>query len=331
MPINERMKNLLSVAGRIIFSGALLIYLFSKMDLSKTGAVVRSAEPWPIFYAFVTFNLINLVLVCRWLIFIRAMALKVPFMAVLRYFFIGLFGNLFLPTAIGGDVIKVIGLCRYSHSKAKVFATVLLDRLSGFGGMVITSLVAVTLGFPLLKDLSLVVMVLVMALVSAVVVGVLFNEKWYTFCCRIFSPFPRLKKALMNVHYDVVLLKGHPQAIGQALGLSCLAQIIFASTFYYLAQALHLDVRYIYMLIFVPLICVASSFPSIGGLGVREAGVAFLFAKIGIDAGLAVSISLINFVFMVLAGLAGGVVYMLTKAPSVDIHHPAEHHPQGSS
>ena len=65
----------------------------------------------------------------------------------------------------------------------------------------------------------------------------------------------------------------------------------------------------------MPLICVASSVPSIGGLGVREAGTAFLLAKVGVDSGVAVSISLINFLFMVLVGLLGALIYWLTKCP----------------
>jgi len=317
-------KNILSTVGRFAFSAALLWYLFSKIDMTKTVAVVKEANLLYVFYAFITFFAINFVLVGRWMIYIRAMELKVPFKVVLRYFFIGLFGNLFLPSAIGGDVIKTIGLCRYSPHKARVVATVLLDRLSGFAGMVVVAILAVTVGFPLVRDMSLVAMIGGMAVLSTVIVGVLFNEKWYAFCCRIFEPFPKLKRGLMNVHYNVVLLKDRRVALYQAVAASCLAQIIYAGTFYYLAKSLSIDAHYLSMLIFVPLICVASSFPSIGGLGVREATVAYLFAKVGIDSGLSVSMSLVNFVFMVFGGLVGGVIYMVTKAPDVAIEPAAE-------
>lgn len=320
--MNDKSKNLLSLLGRVALSVALLAYLFTKIDVEKTWGVVKSAIPLYIFYAFLTFVLINLVLVGRWFIYILALDLKVPFKVVLRYFFVGLFGNLFLPTAIGGDVIKTIGLYRYSPEKSKVVASVLLDRLSGFAGMVVVAVVALVVGLPFLRDATLASVVLAMAIFSCVIGVVLFNEKWYSFGCQIFARWPKLKNGLMNIHYDVALLKDRRCALYQAVGASCLAQLISAGTFYYLAKALHLDARFIHMLIFVPLVCIAASFPSIGGLGVREAGVAYLFAKIGVDSGLAVSISLITFVFMVLAGLAGGLVFAFTKAPKKEIPCP---------
>src|SRR3989338_3854206 len=58
--------------------------------------------------------------------------------------------------------------------------------------------------------------------------------------------------------------------------------------------------------------CVASALPSIGGLGFREAGAAYFFSRIGVDSGIAVSISFMTFLFMVAVGLMGGAIYVLT-------------------
>ena len=110
----------------------------------------------------------------------------------------------------------------------------------------------------------------------------------------------------------------------KAIGLSCLGQITFAFTFWLTARAFHQDIGIINFLIFVPLICVASSVPSIGGLGVREAGAAFLFAKIGVDSGIAVSMSLINFLFMVIIGLIGGAVYVFTISSGRIQYNPSD-------
>ena len=41
-------------------------------------------------------------------------------------------------------------------------------------------------------------------------------------------------------------------------------------------------------------------------------GAAYLFAKIGMESGIAVSMSLINFLFMVMVGLVGGFIYVYT-------------------
>jgi len=251
--------------------------------------------------------------IIRWKLYVKALGIEASNLKISRFFFIGLFGNLFLPSAIGGDVIKTVGLCSNSSQKPAVVASVLLDRLSGFAGMVVVATVSFVLGFSLINDLSLSISILGMAVVSSMIAFTLFNEKVYSFCCKIFSAFPKLKNGLMNMHYDVVLLKDNKIAILKAVGLGCLGQIFFGFVLYLIAKALHQDISFIYFLIFVPLICVASVFPSIGGLGVREAGAVFLFAKIGVASGVAVSIRLINFLFMVIIGIFGWVFFMVTK------------------
>lgn len=313
MPLGEKTKNVLSNLLRFGLSFALLAYLFRKIDIEKTTAVIKSADLTFILYAFVIFLLINFIILMRWIIFIRALGLQARFITIMRYFFIGLFGNLFLPSAIGGDVIKTIGLCRNSSQKPKVVASVLLDRLSGFAGMVLVATGAFACGSHLINDVSLVISIPVLAGISLGIAIVLFNERIYSFCCKIFSPFPKIKQALMNVHYDIVLLKNRRDAIYQAMGVACLGHITLAVMFFLVAKALHQDVGLIYFFIFVPLLCVASAVPSIGGLGAREAGAVYLFSKVGMASGIAVSISLMSYLFMVMIGLAGGVIYMTTK------------------
>lgn len=312
MPLNERTKNILSFVGRVGFSVLLLAFLFSKIDREKTISILKTADPTYLIIAGLIFIFIHGILLVRWYIFIRALDLKAPLMDVVRFFFIGLFGNLFLPSSIGGDIIKILGLCKNSSQKPRVVASVLLDRLSGFASISLVSVCSFIFGFKLINSWSIVIPIILMAVGSVVVVLILFNEKMYSFGCRVFNAFPKVKNSLMQMHYDIALLRNRRGEGIKAILLSCLSQTILATTYYFTARALHQDISMIYFLIFVPIICVASSFPSIGGLGVREAGAAYLFSKVGVDSGIAVSLSLINFFFMVMVGLLGGLVYVVT-------------------
>jgi uncharacterized protein (TIRG00374 family) len=303
-----------SFLGRIGLSIGLLWFIFSKIDIQGTREILRSADLTYIFIAAVIFILTNFILLLRWFVFIKALDLSVKAKAVIVNYFYGLFGNLFLPTAIGGDLVKVIGLCKDSDQRPKVVASVLIDRLSGFASIALVSVVAFVGGHRLIGDDTLAVPIILMGTGALLVAAVLFNEKIYSFVCRAFDRLPRFKNALMTIHYDIALLKRsrkYKEGIKGVL-LSCLSQVIFASTYYFTAKALHQEIALIYFLIFVPIICVASAFPSIGGLGAREVGAVYLFSKIGIGSGIAVSLSLINFLFMVIVGLAGGVIYVYT-------------------
>ncbi|MDP2653029.1 MAG: lysylphosphatidylglycerol synthase transmembrane domain-containing protein [Candidatus Omnitrophota bacterium] len=316
MDSSTKRKDIVSALLRFGVSGALLYWLSRQIDVDKTTQILRSSDLADIAWAGLIFLFVNYLILVRWNIFVRAFRLAVPFSAVARYFLIGLFGNLFLPSAIGGDVIKIFGLCRYTDQKAKVVASVLLDRMSGFGGIVVVSSVSFVLGYKLLKNLSLAMPLVVLAGISLVMLSVLFNERLYSLCCSVFSPFPNIRKKVMALHYDVVLLKDRKDAIYKAVGMSCVVQVILAVIWFLTGRALGQDVGFVYYLIFVPIICVSASIPSVAGLGTREAAAVFLLGKVGVEAGVAVSISLISSMFfMVVVGLAGGLVFLLTKAP----------------
>ncbi len=317
-------KNTLSLAGRVLLSVALLYYLFSRIDVEKTWGVLRTAQFGFLGYAGITFLGINGVLLLRWLVFIKALALASPVREVVRYYFIGLFGNIFLPSAIGGDLIKMYGLCRNNSQKTRVVASVILDRLSGFVAIILVSFAALILGYRLVQDSALFVPLAGVTACAGFFACVLFNEKIYSFCCCIFSLWPKIQGALMDLHYDLALMRGRRQQGLLAIGISCLSQVMYAVTWYLIARALGEGVSLICFLIFVPLTCIAASFPSIGGLGVREIGAVYLFGKVGMESGIAASISLINFILMVIVGLMGGIVYVFTLSSGRVQYHSSD-------
>ena len=317
-------KNIVSFFMRVGLSGALLWYLFSKIDTAKIWEVLRGARFEFLVYAFIIFFVVNLILLLRWFIFIKALGVSSPVRDIVRYYFIGLFGNLFLPSSIGGDILKIYGLCRNSSQKTKVVASVLLDRLSGFAAIVLVSVVAFTVGYRLLEEAALLIPITGVAALAGLFACILFNENVFSFCSRIFSKLPKVQQALMGFHHDVALMKGKRREGFGAIAVSCFAQVVYAVCWYLIARALSQDVSVVYFLIFVPLTCIAASFPSIGGLGVREVGTVYLFGKAGMDPGVAASISLINFFFMVIVGLIGGLAYVLTLSPGRVQYHPSD-------
>ena len=327
MAKESKLKNFLSNLLRVSISAALLWYLSTQIDFPNTIVTVKSADWAYLFYAFAVYCLIFGVLLLRWFKFIHGLKLKLSVKNVIRYFFIGLFGNLFLPSSIGGDFIKIVGLCRETDEKVKVVASVLLDRLSGFAGIVIVAVVSFTFGYSFINNKFLLIFIVLLGGLSGGIILLLFNEKMYAYACQIFDSFPKIKEKLMNLHYDITLMKGHKIDGFKAIGYSCLAQVILAISYYFTARALNQSVDLIYFLIFVPLICVISSLPSIGGLGFRELGAKKLFTLVGVTTGVSVSISLINFIFMVIVGLIGGLVYYVSTISSGRVQHLASDSP----
>ena len=330
MALNEKIKNLLSLALRIGLSGALMAYLFSKIDTAKMLTLIKSADMRYLGFSAFAFISINGILLVRWIIFIRALGLKVSVASVTNCFFIGLFFNLFLPSSTGGDVVKTIGLFRDTADKAKGVASVVADRLCGFVSIVLIASVSFCFGYRFVNDNSILIFIAILAFVSGGLVLVLFNEKLFSLMCRVFDKFPRIKESFLRLHFAIALLKNKPKALLAAVGCSSLSQGILACIFFLIAKGLHQEIPLIYFLIFIPLVCVISSLPSIGGLGVREGGAAFLFAKVGVETSIIVSISLMSFLFMVLTGLIGGLVYIFALSYKGKAENALKANPQGA-
>ena len=143
----------------------------------------------------------------------------------------------------------------------------------------------------------------------------LFHEKVYAFCCLIFSRIPRVHKALMDMHADVVLMKARKRTALGCLLLSVFIQIVGAYMYYLIAVALGQHVSLTYFLVVAPIVSAVTFLPSIGGLGVREVGWVYFLSRVGVDKGVAASISLISFFFVIVIGILGGVLYV-TSGPS---------------
>ncbi|MBF0569962.1 MAG: flippase-like domain-containing protein [Candidatus Omnitrophica bacterium] len=305
-------KDMLSFLGRLALSAALMAWLFTQIDWKDITTAVRGADPVLLFWAFVVTVAIQFVVLWRWAIFMWALNLQAPLGQVCRYFFIGLFCNLFLPTSIGGDVVKAIGLSRGVGQKPKVFASVVLDRLSGFAGLVIVALLAYVVGTRIVDAPSVLVPIVVLTVLSVTIGGILFSRRIYAIGCRVFHKIPKAHKALLDMHNDVLLMTGRKRTGFGCIALSCLIQILGAFLYYLIGRALHLEASFLHYLIFAPIVGAITFLPSIGGLGVREVGWVYFLAKVGVDKGAAASLSLISFFFVIICGLIGGVVYVTT-------------------
>ncbi|MBF0479528.1 MAG: flippase-like domain-containing protein [Candidatus Omnitrophica bacterium] len=322
--MKSNIKNVLSWVVRAGFSVLLLWFLFVKIvDVHKIVSLVKAADLKYLLYAFLVFGVINITLFFRWIVFIRALNLSTPWFQVMRFYMIGLFGNLFLPSAIGGDLIKIIGLCKDSDEKPKVVASVLLDRVSGFAGIALVAVISFAAGYRVIHNNFLLVPVGILFLGSLMVAVVLFNRKVYEKVGQVFNRMPKAKVSLMQMHEDIMLLRNKKTYGFLGIVMSALNQVVYSFNFFLIAKAFHVNIDILYFLLFVPLLCVVSMVPSFGGLGVREAGAAYLFGRIGVDSGVGVSISLMIFTFMVVAGLVGGAAYVVTLSSRRVQYHPS--------
>lgn len=74
----------------------------------------------------------------RWHVLMRSGGMDVPFKDTTALTFTGLFASNFLPSTIGGDVVRLAGAMQMGFDRAICFASIAADRLIGMLGMTMT-------------------------------------------------------------------------------------------------------------------------------------------------------------------------------------------------
>jgi len=310
--MSERAKNIFSVALPCFLSIGLLAWLFLTIDYRNMWQAIKGSDMRYMSAAGIIFFMINFLMIWRWRILMKAVGLKARSFTSMRWFFVGLFCNLAPISTVGSDMIKGLGLAHETGHKPKVFASIVLDRLSGFAGIVILAAIAFFFGHGIIDNKLVIIAIAAMSVGSAMVVVVLFSHRIFSFTCKAFAVWPQVKENLMRLHYDIVLLKGKQKKGWESIIISIGAQIILAIEFYLSAKGLHQNIPLVYFIIFSPIVCVVTSLPSIGGLGFREIGWVYLLPLVGVSKEMAGGLSLINSAFTIIAGLLGGLFYVTT-------------------
>lgn len=127
---------ILKLLLKIVITAACLWYVSGKIDFSKAGAALASANWLFLFFALLAFILSKIFSAFRLNIYFRNINIHLSEWNSIKLYWLGMFYNLFLPGSISGDAYKVILLSRrYTISYKKTTSAVLLDRFSGLLGL----------------------------------------------------------------------------------------------------------------------------------------------------------------------------------------------------
>lgn len=125
---------LLRAFGTVVGLG-LLIVLMAQQGWDEILAALRQISLWELALAFILMMLSRLVIVGRWHVLLRSGGVPIPLRRSSALTFTGLFASNFLPTTIGGDVVRMAGAMQMGYSKAVCLASIAADRLVGMAGM----------------------------------------------------------------------------------------------------------------------------------------------------------------------------------------------------
>jgi glycosyltransferase 2 family protein len=134
-PGSSRKKNLIIRWVGTLLALALLIYLLSRVGWVDIAQAVRQITLWRFILCLFMMLLSRLAVAGRWHMLLRSAEVDITFRQTLKVTFAGLFASNFLPTTIGGDVVRLGGIIQLGFDRTLSIASLIVDRLVGMAGM----------------------------------------------------------------------------------------------------------------------------------------------------------------------------------------------------
>lgn len=306
------LKKWLPVVLQSLVSVGFLVWIFGKPDLREQAwQVLTKSQPGWLLAGFLLAGFCNFIGVFRWALFLNLLGIRLPAWEILRLSFIGLFFNNFLVGAVGGDAVKVVWLAAKGHPKARALLTVLMDRMSGLGALVIGSLTFILLRLDWLMQSAIVAGVIKFVFVYLGIVALLtvvsFLGVKYRGPDRMLPQgFPGRENLKEFTDAYLLFITGWRQTLAASL-LSGVILIGHFLTFYCSARAFGVNIPVLDFFAFMPAVDILSALPiSLGGLGVREQLFVTIMGDLcSVPEAQAVSISLAGALLSMVWGLFG--------------------------
>lgn len=309
-------------ALRIVVSVGLLWWVLDHAQLGSLVEQISAARVEWIVVAFLVCTLGVFFGAWRWQILLTSQRRRVGVRYLFGSYMIGLFFNNFLPSTIGGDVVRAAGAKKKSGGTLTEHLTVVLvERMIGlfatltFGGLAALTGVAGDLDPRVPWILGGALLVSMAGIYLAISRKV--RRRVLPFVEKLPIKFVRETVAKMLGAFEV-FSQARPSLVLNFF-LSLTFQFLLIVHFWLIQFAFGQSVSFVTFLVVVPLVfCVMMVPIGINGLGVREGAFVWLMTHAGMDPAPALAISLASYAVAVTQGLLGGALHLYREVRERD-------------
>ncbi len=291
----DNRRFLLRLIGTLLAIG-LIVLLVRGQGWDEILAAFKQISLLQILLALVLVLFSRFCVITRWYILLRSGGVRISFLDTLALTFTGLFSNNFLPTTIGGDVVRLAGAIQMGYDRPISLASLVADRLVGALAMVFALPFGLIPAWHVLFSASA---------ASALTLPPIVRKAW-SFVKRTLRAFSIWLKKPLALFAALISTWGH-------VLFTCLAIAVLVS-----GLGGHMSFGLIIGLwsisYFVTLIPI-----SINGYGVQELSLTFLFSRVGgINPAVGLTLAVLIRVLYMAASLPGAI-YLPTILSAMDL------------
>ena len=311
------MKKIAFRLVRVCVSVVLLVWVFLHADVRTLLDTLSGAHLGWILAAFLVNLAANVFGAYRWQLLLRSQGRDVAAPYLFGSYLVGLFFNNFLPSTIGGDVVRAASAKkRGGGTLTENLTVVLVERMIGLlATLSLGGIAALTgeagrldprIGWALAAALVVSLAGLYLALSSRVrSLTLRWVEK---------VPISFVRRTLTKMIAALELFGRARRALVANYVLSLGFQFLLIVHYWVIQFAFHEQVPFVTFVVVVPLVFCVMMLPiGINGLGVRESAFVWFLSRAGMDPATALALSLASYAIAVAQGLLGGVLHLVRE------------------
>jgi uncharacterized membrane protein YbhN (UPF0104 family) len=310
-------RRAVGVVVKLALSAGLMAFVLRDTSLAALWRTLRQVQPGWVLAALGAHAVMMAVSVWRWDLLLRAQHVEVPARTLSESYWVASFFNNFLPSNIGGDVVRIADTSKPAGSKTLATTVVLVDRLLGLFALLTVGAIGAAAARTVGVEIPGVWWLQVAAFAGAVVAVPVFVVP------RLFDALLAPLRALGHpwiieraamLQDALVRFRARPSSVIGALAGAMVVQMVIVVFYALAARSLAIPLPLFLAGVLVPVAMAVQMAPvSINGFGVREAVFSFFFVRFGLGVEAAVAVSLLGTALVMLFSMGGGALFLMRR------------------
>jgi glycosyltransferase 2 family protein len=293
---------------------ALLWVLFSRVDVARLWSVARHASAAWLVVALALYLAMVLTSVWRWALLLKAQGLDLGFGTLTSSFLVATFFNNFLPSNIGGDVVRITDTAKPAGSRTLATTVVLIDRGIGLLALALMAASGATMmqrmavgpvgpgvlwaGFGLGAIVATPALLMPETMTKLLQPLRVFHQEW-------------VDKRIEMLTDTLTRFKETPAALAGCFAGAVVVQGLLVLFYLAITRSMGIPIGFAELAVIVPVSFIVQMLPvSMNGFGVREATFGFYFTRLGLPLESALLVSFMGAALILIFSLSGGLVYL---------------------
>jgi glycosyltransferase 2 family protein len=310
------------VGLQLLVSGAVLALLLWQIDLGQTIDILAESRWGYVLGSLAIFLATTWLMAWRWWMLLRVRGVHEPYNWLVRMYFVSYAASQVLPTAIGGDAVRIIEHARRRPDvRATAAGAVVMERILGAVATLVLVAVALALAAGRYEGVRLLV-ILELALFAALVILALLlfskqlgrhlEERLFPLGKRL-----RIDGPMQSLYRAMHEYRNVPRALFWVIVVTLVAQSGRVIAIWLCGEAVGIDVSPWVYVILGPLLFLVQMIPfTLNGIGVREAFFVGFLGRFDVPQEAAFAAGFLYFAVSIATSLPGAILFWRNMRPA---------------